>query len=130
MIETARDREEAAALREVLSERRSAAARYEQLVRGGAERSRIERAREDLRRLTLEADELRGNLLGGLEPELTEHIEAASYCGLDGYANASLTGLYYRELLCEASVQVREGELYALRFPYRVHLGQFSRDRV
>jgi len=27
-------------------------------------------------------------------------------------------------------VQVREGELYALRFPYRVHLGQFPRDRV
>ena len=27
-------------------------------------------------------------------------------------------------------VQVREGELYALRFPYRVHLGEYSRDRL
>jgi hypothetical protein len=27
-------------------------------------------------------------------------------------------------------VQVREGELYALRFPYRVHLGEYPRDRL
>jgi len=27
-------------------------------------------------------------------------------------------------------VQVREGELYALRFSYQVHLGQFPRNRV
>ncbi len=44
-----------------------------------------------------------------LEPHLSERIEAASYCALDGYANASLTGLYYRQLLSEAGVHVREG---------------------
>ena len=27
-------------------------------------------------------------------------------------------------------VRVREGELYSLRFPYRIHLGQFPRDRA
>ena len=27
-------------------------------------------------------------------------------------------------------VQVREGELYALRFPYQVHLGEYPRDRL
>jgi hypothetical protein len=27
-------------------------------------------------------------------------------------------------------VHVREGELYALRFPYRVHLGEYARDRI
>jgi len=26
--------------------------------------------------------------------------------------------------------QVHEGELYGLRFPYRVHLGEYSRNRV
>jgi glycine/D-amino acid oxidase-like deaminating enzyme len=40
---------------------------------------------------------------------LSERIEAASYCAVDGYANASLTGLYYRELLAEAGVNVYEG---------------------
>ena len=45
-----------------------------------------------------------------LEPHLSERIEAASYCALDGYANASLTGLYYRQLLTEAGVHVREGQ--------------------
>ncbi len=42
-----------------------------------------------------------------LEPHLSERIEAASYCALDGYANASLTGVYYRQLLTEAGVHVR-----------------------
>ncbi len=45
-----------------------------------------------------------------IEPHLSEHIEAASYCALDGYANASLTGVYYRRLLSEAGVDVREGQ--------------------
>jgi hypothetical protein len=27
-------------------------------------------------------------------------------------------------------VQIREGELYAMRFPYQVHLGEYPRDRV
>ena len=27
-------------------------------------------------------------------------------------------------------VQVREGELYALRSPYQVHLGEYPRDRL
>ena len=27
-------------------------------------------------------------------------------------------------------VHVREGELYALRFPYRIHLGEHARDRL
>ena len=45
-----------------------------------------------------------------LEPHLSERIEAASYCALDGYANASLTGLYYRQLLSDTGVHVREGQ--------------------
>jgi len=45
-----------------------------------------------------------------IEPRLSEHIVAASYCRVDGYANASLTGLYYRRLLREAGVHVREGQ--------------------
>lgn len=45
-----------------------------------------------------------------LEPHLTERIEAASYCARDGYANASLTGHYYRERLAASGVEVFEGE--------------------
>ena len=45
-----------------------------------------------------------------IEPQLTDSVKAASYCAVDGYANASLTGLYYRELLAEAGVHVYEGE--------------------
>ena len=43
-----------------------------------------------------------------LEPRLREGIVAASYCAADGYANASLTGAYYRSLLREAGVDIRE----------------------
>ena len=44
-----------------------------------------------------------------IEPRLSESVVAASYCAIDGYANASLTGIYYRELLVEADVHVQEG---------------------
>jgi len=43
-----------------------------------------------------------------LEPGLREGLVAASYCAADGYANASLTGLYYRTRLRAAGVDVRE----------------------
>jgi len=40
----------------------------------------------------------------------------------------NLDGLKGKSVILE--VQVREGELYALRFPYRVHLGEYPRDRI
>lgn len=43
-----------------------------------------------------------------LEPNLREGLVAASYCAADGYANSSLTGVYYRGLLRAAGVDVRE----------------------
>ena len=43
-----------------------------------------------------------------LEPRLRDDLVAASYCAADGYANASLTGVYYRALLREAGAEVRE----------------------
>jgi glycine/D-amino acid oxidase-like deaminating enzyme len=59
-----------------------------------------------------------------LEPELSGRIEAASYCAIDGYANASLTGVYYRELLAEAGVHVREGQrVVAIEPGFRVRAG-------
>ncbi len=75
--------DEAGALEELVEQRRQAGAPIE-LIHG-------DRARE-------------------LEPQLGKPIEAASYCALDGYANASLTGLYYRGLLAEAGVHVREAQ--------------------
>jgi glycine/D-amino acid oxidase-like deaminating enzyme len=75
--------EEAASLEALVEQRRQAGAPIELIDRG--------RVRE-------------------LEPHLTKNIEAASYCAIDGYANASLTGSYYRELLSEAGVHVREGQ--------------------
>lgn len=42
------------------------------------------------------------------EPRLTPRIVAASYCADDGFADSSLTGIYYRALLAEAGVNVRE----------------------
>ena len=42
-------------------------------------------------------------------PNLCDHVKAASWCPEDGYANSSLTGTYYRELLREAGVTVFEG---------------------
>ena len=43
-----------------------------------------------------------------LEPGLSQAVTLASYCAADGYANASVTGAYYRERLREAGVQVFE----------------------
>jgi glycine/D-amino acid oxidase-like deaminating enzyme len=43
-----------------------------------------------------------------MEPGLREGLVAASFCAADGYANASLTGSYYREELRAAGVDVRE----------------------
>ena len=42
------------------------------------------------------------------EPGLSRRILAASYCAADGYANASLTGSYYRGLLRDAGIETRE----------------------
>jgi sarcosine oxidase, subunit beta len=42
------------------------------------------------------------------EPRLSRRVVAASWCASDGYANASLTGTYFRALLREAGVSVRE----------------------
>ena len=43
-----------------------------------------------------------------MEPRITRSITLASYCALDSYANASLTGSYYRQLLRDAGVAVYE----------------------
>jgi sarcosine oxidase subunit beta len=43
-----------------------------------------------------------------MEPGLREGLAAASYCAADGYANASLTGGYYRGRLRAAGADVRE----------------------
>jgi glycine/D-amino acid oxidase-like deaminating enzyme len=42
------------------------------------------------------------------ESGLTPKLVLASYCAMDGYANSSLTGTYYRALLHEAGVHVVE----------------------
>ena len=42
------------------------------------------------------------------EPRLRDGLVAASYCAADGYANASLTGTYYRGLLRATGADVRE----------------------
>jgi glycine/D-amino acid oxidase-like deaminating enzyme len=42
------------------------------------------------------------------EPGLTSKLVLASFCPIDGYANSSLTGTYYRALLRQAGVQVVE----------------------
>lgn len=43
-----------------------------------------------------------------IEPEITPKAVLASHCALDGYANSSLTGVYYRQLLREAGVTLHE----------------------
>jgi glycine/D-amino acid oxidase-like deaminating enzyme len=48
------------------------------------------------------------NRLRDLEPGLTHNVVAASYCAEDGYANASLTGKYYRKRLMDAAITYRE----------------------
>jgi sarcosine oxidase, subunit beta len=42
--------------------------------------------------------------LAGREPLLSRKVVLASYCPQDGYANAALTGAYYRERLREAQI--------------------------
>ncbi len=42
------------------------------------------------------------------EPNLRPGLLAASYCAADGYANASLTGAWYRRQLAEAGGELRE----------------------
>lgn len=59
-----------------------------------------------------------------LEPGVSDRVTAASHCGVDGYANASLTGVYYRRLLTEAGVAVRERQpVEAIEPGYRVRAG-------
>jgi sarcosine oxidase subunit beta len=49
------------------------------------------------------------NRLRAAEPNLTQKVEAASFCPEDGYANSSLTGQYYRGRLRETGIPHREG---------------------
>lgn len=42
------------------------------------------------------------------EPHLTRRIKAASFCSEDGYANALLTGRYYRQKFDQSGVAYRE----------------------
>ncbi|MFQ1701669.1 NAD(P)/FAD-dependent oxidoreductase [Loktanella agnita] len=66
-------------------------------------------------RQTLKADAgapiefVSNNRLRAAEPNLTQKVEAASFCAEDGYANSSLTGQYYRGRLRDASIPYREG---------------------
>ncbi len=48
------------------------------------------------------------NRVADMEPGLSRRIVAASHCPLDGYANSSLTGAFYRGLLHEAEAVLRE----------------------
>jgi glycine/D-amino acid oxidase-like deaminating enzyme len=47
--------------------------------------------------------------LRAAEPNLTQKVEAASFCPEDGYANSSLTGQYYRGRLRDNGIPYREG---------------------
>ncbi|RPE66525.1 glycine/D-amino acid oxidase-like deaminating enzyme [Pacificibacter maritimus] len=49
------------------------------------------------------------NRLRAAEPNLTQKVQAASFCPEDGYANSSLTGQYYRGRLQDAGIPYREG---------------------
>lgn len=46
--------------------------------------------------------------LAAAEPLLSDKVVAASYCPLDGYANSSLTGQYFRTRLRQAQISYRE----------------------
>jgi glycine/D-amino acid oxidase-like deaminating enzyme len=48
------------------------------------------------------------NAVAECEPGLTRRVVAASWCPADGYANSSRTGMYFRGLLADAGVEVRE----------------------
>lgn len=43
-----------------------------------------------------------------IEPGVSKKVVAASWCAEDGYANSSLTGVYYRDLLKSAGVAIQE----------------------
>jgi len=49
------------------------------------------------------------NRLRAAEPALTQSVVAASFCAQDGFANAALTGQYFRARLRQAGVAFREG---------------------
>lgn len=49
------------------------------------------------------------NRVAEAEPGLTRRVRLAAWCALDGYANSSLTGSYYRALLGVAGVPYRQG---------------------
>ena len=49
------------------------------------------------------------NAVAMREPGLTRRIVAASWCADDGFANASLTGRFYRARLRDAGIAWREG---------------------
>jgi glycine/D-amino acid oxidase-like deaminating enzyme len=48
------------------------------------------------------------NRVAAMEPGLSRRIVAASWCAADGYANSSLTGVYYRARLRAAGIEARE----------------------
>jgi sarcosine oxidase subunit beta len=48
------------------------------------------------------------NAVAAQEPGLTRRVVAASWCPADGYANSSRTGMYFRGLLRDAHIEVRE----------------------
>lgn len=48
------------------------------------------------------------NALRVAEPYLSDKVVAASYCPEDGYANASLTGQFYRGRLCDNAIDYIE----------------------
>ncbi len=43
-----------------------------------------------------------------IEPGISDHVVAASYCALDGYANSNMIGRAYRAALLGAGVDLRE----------------------
>lgn len=53
-------------------------------------------------------DFLTMNTLRDREPEISSDVVAASYCPLDGYANASRTGQFFRNWLNELDIPFRE----------------------
>jgi glycine/D-amino acid oxidase-like deaminating enzyme len=43
-----------------------------------------------------------------IEPGLSDHVMLAAFCAVDGFANAYLTGIAYRNALTEAGVRIME----------------------
>ena len=48
------------------------------------------------------------NRVYDIEPSLSRRVVAASWCALDGFADSSLTGAYYRACLAEAAITAVE----------------------